>query len=366
VSTGRILVVDDTAENLRFLHALLSAEGYTVLTAMRGEVALQAARAPQPPELVLLDVRMPGMDGYDVCRRLKADPQTADVPVIFVSAGGDVADKVEAFRCGGVDYVTKPFQVDEVRARVATHLALARQRREIAALSALKDQLIRTISHDLRSPLAVVLTGAEALKTGLVPLDSEDARIMIAGIHQRGEDMLRLVTSLLDLARIEEGMPLEIQRLPLMPLLTAQAASATSTARARGVTLEVTASEDEIAVAADADRVAQVVANLLSNAIKYTPRGGRVTLAAAREAGFGKILVSDTGVGIPAESVPRLFEPFYRVPGRQREQVEGTGLGLSIVKAIVDQHRGAIRVDSEPGFGTQFSVLFPLAVPSNA
>jgi two-component system, sensor histidine kinase and response regulator len=322
-------------------------------------VALSAVAGAQPPELVLLDVRMPGMDGYEVCRRLKEDPSSRDIPVIFISAGSDMADKVEGFRCGGVDYVTKPFQVEEVLARVATHLALARQRREIAGLSALKDHLIRTISHDLRNPLTIVLGNTEYLLSGGA-LAGDDARAMIADVHQRGQEMLRLVSDLLDLSRIRDGMPLQAQELDLEALLIRQAAGAETAARGRGVLLRVEGSREKVTVKADSERIGQVVANLLSNAIKYTPAGGSVTLSAMREADHATLAVQDTGLGIPAASIPRLFEPFYRVPGREHQQAEGTGLGLSIVKAIVDQHLGEIRVESEPGHGSRFTVLIPL------
>lgn len=357
MSAGRILIVDDAAENLRVLHELLKAEGYVVLTAMRGEVALTAARAPQPPDMVLLDVRMPGMDGYEICRRLKADPATRDIPVMFLSAGGDMADKVEGFRAGGVDYVTKPFQVEEVLARVATHLALSRQRREIAALSGLKDQLIRTISHDLKNPLTIVLGNAEYLLSSLAPLTEEDRRRLVSGIQRRGEEMLRLVTDLLDLSRIEEGMPLERRPLELGALAERQVKDA----QERGADVRFEPAAGPVTVSADGERLGQVIANLVSNAIKYTPPGGTVTVSVARESGFGLLCVRDSGLGIPAEALPRVFEPFYRVDRPDHRKVEGTGLGLSIVKALVEQHGGDVRVASAPGQGSTFTVRLPLA-----
>jgi two-component system, sensor histidine kinase and response regulator len=357
--SGRILIVDDAAENLRVLHDLLKAEGYTVLTAMRGEVALSAATGPQTPDMVLLDVRMPGMDGYEICRRLKADAATRDIPVMFLSAGGDMADKVEGFRVGGVDYVTKPFQVEEVLARVATHLAISRQRREIAALSALKDQLIRTISHDLKNPLTIVLGNAEYLLSSKAPLTDEDRRRLIEGVQRRGQEMLGLVTDLLDLSRIEEGMPLHLEPLDLGALAERQAKDALD--RGHGIDLRYESPAETVTVKADGERLAQVAANLLSNALKYTPTGGRVTVSVERVAGCGVLRVRDTGLGIPADALRRVFEPFYRVDQPEHRKAEGTGLGLSIVKAIVEQHGGEVRVESEPGTGSTFTVLLPLA-----
>jgi two-component system sensor histidine kinase/response regulator len=358
VSKGRILIVDDAAENLRVLHDLLKAEGYAVLTAMRGEIALSAAAGPQPPDMVLLDVRMPGMDGFEVCRRLKADPATRDAPVMFLSAGGDMADKVEGFRVGGVDYVTKPFQVEEVLARVATHLAVARQRREIAALSALKDQLIRTISHDLKNPLTIVLGCAEYLLSSSTIAD-EDRRRLLGDVHRRGQEMLRLVTDLLDLSRIEEGMPLNLRSLDLGALAESQVAGAG--AGSTGIALGYERPPTPVVVTADEERMQQVLANLVSNALKYTPPGGTVIVSVGHENGRGVLRVRDTGFGIPGDALARVFEPFYRVDRPDHRQAEGTGLGLSIVKALVEQHRGEVRVASEPDQGTTFEVLLPLA-----
>src|SRR5262249_12060661 len=161
----------------------------------------------------------------------------------------------------------------------------------------------------------------------------EDAKVLIAGAHKRGQDMLKLITSLLDLARIEEGMPLDLQPVPVAPLLADQAAAAEAEAQAKDVSLRVAPAEGEVVVMADPDRLRQVVANLVSNAIKYTPAGGSVTLSSESDGPYGVVRVADTGIGIPADALAHVFQPFYRVSDRVPD-VEGTGLGLSIVKAI--------------------------------
>jgi signal transduction histidine kinase len=304
---------------------------------------------------------MPGMDGFEICRRLRADPSTRDVPVMFLSAGGEMADKVEGFRAGGVDYVTKPFQVEEVLARVATHLALSRQRREIAALSDLKDQLIRTISHDLKNPLTIVLGSAEYMLLAPKPLTDEHRHRLVGDIHRRGQEMLRLVTDLLDLSRIEEGMPLQLARVDLGEVAQRHVEDARERAQAAGVSLRFEGPADPVAVAADGERLQQVLANLVSNALKYTPAGGEVVVSVGREGTSGLVRVSDTGLGIPAPALARVFEPFYRVDDAAHRKAEGTGLGLSIVKALVTQHGGDVRVESTPGSGSVFIVALPIA-----
>ncbi len=160
-----ILIVDDTPANLNVLSAILGKRGYRVRPAINGALALKAAQKAAP-DLILLDVQMPGLDGYEVCRQLKRDAQTRDIPVIFISALDDVLDKVEAFQAGGVDYITKPFQIEEVLARVENQLALHQQREEIATLLARNEQLIALANQELRPRLGQIAIWAAALRDG--------------------------------------------------------------------------------------------------------------------------------------------------------------------------------------------------------
>src|SRR5262245_10447577 len=210
-----VLVVDDTIENLRLLSNILDQQGYEVRAVTSGRQALQAVDH-DPPDLILLDITMPDMDGYEVCRRLRAKEASKDVPVIFLTALTDTADKVRAFDAGGLDYVTKPFQFEEVVARVRTHLALrgaqvalADSYARLRALEQLRDDLVHMIVHDMRSPLAAMLIHLRLLRGPAATLDEESRRDLQAAITS-AETLTRMANDLLDVSRLEEGrMPVE-------------------------------------------------------------------------------------------------------------------------------------------------------------
>jgi DNA-binding response OmpR family regulator len=184
-----ILIVDDTPANLNVLSAILGKRGYRVRPAINGTLALKAAQKAAP-DLMLLDVQMPGLNGYDVCRQLKADPQTRAIPVIFISALDDVLDKVEAFQAGGVDYITKPFQIEEVLARVENQLARNQQRAEIAALLARNQQLLALANEELRPQLAQIAGWAAALRHGGDPALAEQIRASAQRLHAALDELL--------------------------------------------------------------------------------------------------------------------------------------------------------------------------------
>lgn len=359
-SQADILIVDDTPVNLTVLSTMLSDNGYRVRPAISGELALKAARKSLP-DLILLDIRMPGMDGIAVCKALKADKLTCDIPVIFISALDDIADKVSAFQVGGVDYITKPFHFEEVLARVQSQLTLLYQRQQIIALSALKDQLLRMAAHDLKNPLQVIIGYADFLLNN-IDLNSDPDKIQeyITRIAKSASHMQSLITDLLDLTHIEDGLQLATEALSLDSFLHEQISEFTLLAEQKRIALHYTRPADDLVVLADPHRLAQVVNNLVANAMKYTLEGGTVTITAARQDNRCAIQVADTGLGIPAEDLPHIFDRFYRGRSKAHQAVEGTGLGLSIAKAIVDQHGGQLSVESTPGQGSTFSVILPV------
>ncbi|GAB4213620.1 MAG: hybrid sensor histidine kinase/response regulator [Synechococcales cyanobacterium] len=362
---GNILLVDDTPDNLRLLSSILTDQGYKVRSVIRGSMALTAAQT-SPPELILLDITMPEMNGYEVCERLKGDPRTADIPVIFISALDDVLDKVRAFQSGGVDYISKPFQLEEVLARVQTHITLSRQqralheqKREIETLGHLKDQLLSTVSHDLKSPLTVILGLSRILQATLSGLPPEQVQDMLGKIHHSAEKMVQLITDLLDLSRIEQGMQLQLQRIDLAALLGQQMHHFEFSAQQKQIPLSLSLPDETLSVRADPQRLEQVLSNLLSNAIKYTPNQGTVQVQVVLEPTLIHVQVRDTGFGIPAADVAHVFDRFYRVNHPQHRQETGTGLGLAIAKSIMEQHGGDLQVSSELGVGSVFTMVLP-------
>jgi len=367
-----ILVVDDMPVNVRLLSRILNAEGYRVQTAADGLEALARVEA-DPPDLILLDIQMPEMDGYEVCERLKADERFNHIPIMFISALTDTEGIVKALQLGGVDYITKPFKVNEVTARVSSQLTLVNQRKQIEALreqdrrqfealNAMKTQFINMAVHDIKNPLGVVWGYAELLETLTVPADQQELLDMaLEGITRSAAKMRQLVTDILDLAQIDTGVGLAIAAVALTEFLSACLQSFAVAADQKSITLTFEPPAEELFVPIDATRMERVIANLVSNAIKYTPDGGSVTVAAARDTDHAVITVTDTGLGIPADDLPYIFDTFYRVKAETHRTVEGTGLGLAIVKRLVEQHGGTIEVTSELHHGSCFEIRLPMA-----
>ncbi|MEO7735880.1 MAG: response regulator, partial [Kofleriaceae bacterium] len=274
-----ILAVDDMPANLTLLCEILKQRGYRVRPAPSGELALEAARA-EPPDLVLLDIDMPELNGFEVIAQLKADAGLRDIPVIFLTAHTDVANKVKAFALGGVDYVTKPFQAEEIHARVATHLALRRQQRELqerydqlAALEKMRDELVHMIVHDLRSPLSGVCVLLDLMIEDLAAV-APQAQDDVAACRASAQRMIEMVTAILDVSKLEAAaMTLALAPCDLVAVTRDVISEMRALSTERRVVLEPGA---PVHVIADAGLLGRVVQNLLANALRFTPRGGTV------------------------------------------------------------------------------------------
>lgn len=358
-----ILVVDDTPENLDILVGILK-EDYRLKLATDGQSALELAAAA-PPDLFLLDIMMPEMDGFEVCRRLKAEPRLGDVPVIFVSALGDLESKVRAFTGGGVDYVTKPFQPDEVKARVVTHLELQRQRRELAesyerlrGLEKLRDDLVHMIVHDMRSPLMGVNGMLGILNDELRDTLSAEQANDFQEALTAGHSLQEMISSLLDISRMESGeLPLDKVECDLRTVVADALTSLVALVKQCQVTFDEP--EDPCVAGVDPEIIRRVVANLVANAIKFTPRNGEVRIGLESTDAAVRLTVTDTGPGIPPGYQTRIFEKFGQVASRQEGKKYSTGLGLTFCKLAVEAHGGEIGVDSEVRKGSTFWFVVP-------
>jgi signal transduction histidine kinase len=347
-----ILAVDDTPANLSLLVGLMKDLGYRLRPVPSGDLALRAAAA-EPPDLILLDISMPGMDGYEVCARLKEDPQLREIPVIFLTAHTETQDKVRAFAAGGVDYVSKPFQAEEIRARVATHLALARQKRELResyeqlrALEKMRDDLVHMLVHDLRSPLTAMLTLLQLVQRS-GQSGSADAQRDVAECLGATKRMMVMVTSMLDASKLEAGgMRLDRSSFDLGSLARDIVRGMGGLASGREVSVEAAA---PVVVNADATLLGRVVQNLLANALRFTPRGGTIRIALSSGDRGARFAMSDEGPGVPEAMWSRIFEKFGAVSGPTPEGSYSTGLGLPFCKLAVELHGGAIGVESGPG-----------------
>ena len=361
-SPACVLVVDDTIANLRLLSNMLSEEGYDVRAVTNGPQALQAVER-DPPDVILLDITMPEMDGYEVCRRLKARDRSKDVPVIFLTALTDTADKVRAFDAGGVDYVTKPFQLEEVLARVKTQVALRQARaalagsyRRLRTLEQLRDDLVHMVVHDMRSPLLALLVNLRVLKRPGSALNDESRETLEDAI-QSAEALNRMANNLLDVSRLEAGkMPIE-RRVWELTRMADEVRMALGTMD-RETRIEVE-SPGEVDVSCDGTLVRRIMENLVSNAIKHTAAGTPIRISIARGDGRVQVAVHDKGGGVPPQARAKIFEKFGAVESRHERAYHSVGLGLAFCKLAIEAHGGTIGVDPGVPAGSTFWFELP-------
>ncbi len=380
-----ILVVDDTKANLRFLAEILTQQGYAVRPAIDGPTALTSVRA-RPPDLILLDIMMPQMDGYEVCQQLKADPLTHDIPVIFLSALNEVSDKVKAFEMGGVDYITKPFQVEEVLARVGTHLALRNlQRRleekndelrceitereraqrellqyaaELEASNSELDAFAHTVAHDLKNPLTALIGFSSLLERRFDRLPPEIVRDRLGQVTQTAYKMTRIVNELLLLARVRQMDEVDTGPLGMSEIVSEVLNRFEEQIQETQASINI--SDSWPRAVGYGPWVEEVWVNYVSNALKYGGTPPRLELGwdEGGERSHLRFWVRDYGPGLSPTQQQQLFTQFTRL---HEMRVEGHGLGLSIVRRIVEKLGGSVGVEGDVGVGCTFWFSLPPA-----
>lgn len=365
----RVLVVDDDRLNIRILGGILRSEGYVLADADTGERALTVIETFKP-HLVLLDVMMPGIDGYETCRRIRSKYGEQGPPVIFITAKAEADDVVEGLDAGAVDYLTKPFRAKEVQARIRSHLQnqlLDEQKQllveQLSRANAAKNRFLGMAAHDLRNPLASIRGLAEFLNDGSMGKLTEEQLDLVRTILSASQSMLDLVNELLDVATIESGvLKLSVKATDLTALAQEAVAMINMEAAKKQTRVTLAAPSTALLVALDAAKIRQVIDNLLSNAVKFSPPGSAIQAVVADSPATGEchFAVRDQGPGIPAGEKDKLFKDFSRLSNRPTGGEKSTGLGLAICRKIVDAHRGQITAENLPGRGCEFRVTLPL------
>jgi CheY-like chemotaxis protein len=387
---GSVMVIDDNPANLHFLSGVLTQNGYKVRPTPSGSLALKSVQSILP-DLILLDIKMPDMDGYEVCRRLKANERTRDIPVLYISALMDPMDKIKGFEAGAVDYITKPFQIEEVLVRVKTHMELrkiqnrlsrqnvrlqqeiirrkqvekiirkAKDAAEVATRT--KSMFLANMSHEIRTPMNAIMGFANlALRTNL----TRKQRDYLEKIRMSSNSLLEIINDILDFSKIEAGkFIIDKKKFLLQDVLDDIADLFSDQVVGKEFEMNI-AIEDRVhcALIGDAMRIKQVLINLTSNAVKFTERGEVVIrVSCEQETKHSVVLcfmVQDTGIGISPENLENIFSAFTQVDGTYTRKYAGTGLGLAISKELVETMGGKILVESEPGRGSRFSFTVPL------
>ncbi len=353
-----ILVIDDQEANLITVGAVLKASGYEVLVASNAEQASQLLDS-HVPDLILLDVLMPGTNGIEICRRVKADPRWEELPVIFLSAADDKTLIVEALESGGVDYVTKPFNKAELLTRVRTHLSLQHAKDELRRLAEDKDELLGILTHDLQNHLSGMLLSAELLHGRLSEIPERNAGL-IKNIVESSSTVLDFVQEFLA-NQSAERQKLDFSVLDLQEMLEDAVAKHSIMAARKRISLRAEKCDAHVIAVGDHRRLTQVIDNLVTNAVKFSPPARSIILGSGVEDPLWAVLsVKDEGPGFTKQDMEKIFHRYCRLSARPTGGEPSTGLGLSIVKRLVDGMNGSITLESEAGHGACFTVRLPL------
>ncbi len=379
-----VLVVDDVPKNIQILGSILRDEGYEISFALNGKDALKKVEASRP-DIILLDVMMPEMDGYQTCSQLRENESTMDIPVIFLTAKTDEESRIRGFQVGAQDYVTKPFNTPELLARVNTHLQLKEVRDEMFFVNKqlrqenmlresilnklaitneklkdadnIKNEFISILSHDMGTPITVIKANLEMIEEIYFQSLDENLKRIFKTMERASEALERLRQDTLDLSRMDMGtMKLNRENLNLCNLLEEAVDDIRGPAskKKQSVSLEM---DEDLIINADRHKIRRVLSNFLSNANRYSPEGKDFKVIARKRQNGVQVEIRDSGRGIGPEELERIFERFYRTGKR----VEGsTGLGLAIVKGIIKAHDGKVWAESEgDGKGSRFFFTLP-------
>ena len=367
-----ILVIEDDPFTRELLQEELHDLGYHATFLGNGVEALKTVRETKP-DIILLDVMIPGMDGYSVCRALRKDPSTLHIPIIFITARGSTEDVIRGLELGANDYVTKPIDIQILNARLETQLRTKRlfdkvnkQNIELEALNTTIKEFLGMASHDLRTPASVInLIALTLLEDTTGPL-SETQKVLLKKIYDQTSYMNTLLDSLLNIAHIESGkIALHLQPENLNNILEENLSALKFLARNKGIELALDTDPSMPPVLIDQIRFTEIIDNIVSNAIKFTRKGGkiRVRVFSTKPTDNGPwacVSIADSGIGIKASDLGKLFEKFSTFGPASSTGEKSTGLGLSIAKKLTELHHGKLEVTSKVEEGTEFVIKLPL------
>jgi two-component system, sensor histidine kinase and response regulator len=355
-----VLIADDTKENLLLLSNILKTMELEVLLATDGCKVFEIVKI-NPPDLIILDIMMPEMDGFEICKQLKSNPETASIPIIFISALSALSSKVKAFKEGGVDYITKPFDNEEVRARVRTHLLIRRQQEYLKAMSREKDKILSILAHDLRGSIGSLRSILDLVMDSVDELSPDNRQIMKMFSKSIGVTY-SLLDNLLLWAMAQQGRIAYFPKINNIDYIILDLINLFKPAAdLKNIEFEYSFAQQSEAWF-DPNLIATVLRNIIGNALKFTHIGGSISISTENSETELTVSIRDTGVGIGPEKLEKLFIPGLSIssPGTQAEK--GTGLGLLLCKELVEKNQGRIWAASQPEKGTTFSFTLPIQI----
>jgi signal transduction histidine kinase len=355
-----ILIAEDIPRNMEIVCSILKKSGYRFAMAGDGKQAVEMAPLVKP-DLILMDVMMPEMNGFEACELLKKDPALKDIPIIFLTAKADTMDIVKGFEIGAVDYVTKPFKGTELLSRVRTHLELKLSREKLKELNATKDKFFSIIAHDLKDPLSYLLLAADTMVNDYDSLDEVKRKDYLRRFHKNSQQLSSLLENLLTWSRSQRGLMVrKPEKIDIASLVATSMRLLRENAGKKEIRL-TSKVEPETYAFADKNMIRTVLRNLISNAIKFSYPGGEVIVSASPAQPFEpvKISVTDQGVGISEENQAGLFHLDRIKSSLGTHKEKGTGLGLILSKEFVEKNNGTISVSSQLGKGTGFVFTLP-------
>ena len=359
--SARILVVDDQTTNIQVVGSVLGKFGHEIIPASDGATALKRL-AVGMPDLILLDVLMPGMDGFEVCRQLKGNPAWKHIPVIFLSAADDKELIVRALNVGGIDYITKPFNQAELVSRVQTHLALKATRDQLAQIAEDKDELIGILTHDLKNSIGGISMSAALLCRQIENYHDGKLTQLSENILRTSEQLLAFVKEFLTNSATDYGFTLKSDPIDVVKIANAVVSQYQEAARRKKLQILADFSADPNTALADPMALDQALDNLLSNALKFSPPGRNIFISVHTKGRHVECIIRDEGPGFKTEDREKMFRRYGRLSARPTGGEPSTGLGLSIVKKLVHAMNGELSCDSIPGNGATFSIRLPRPV----
>jgi signal transduction histidine kinase len=355
---GTILVVDDNPTNIELLLVHLHEKKYRILVTRDGPNAIKRAISVKP-DLILLDIMMPGMNGFETCEHLKHEPETKDIPIIFMTALADIDTKLKGFELGAVDYVTKPFQKAEVCARIKTHLTIQEQKKKLAQLNDSKDRFFSIVSHDMKGTFGSLLSFTQYVSKSFDDWSRDDLKRLIYEMCAAAEKNYKLLENFLEWSKTQMGAtPFNPSQILIQYIIVQTIQVYQEQANTKNIKINYDFNSEHY-IQADAQMLATVFRNLISNAIKFTNIGGTVNITCKEQEDQVEISIEDNGCGMDQSHIDKLFSIGNKCQTIGTAGEKGTGLGLLLCKDLLDKHNGSIKVKSKKDHGTTFIINLP-------